>query len=317
MSDASNPGPRYGIATTLRGYKDFEKVYQGQLLSYCIPLVGPTSRSGRDPISDQAFTQLVGEASSKHTTSNLVNNATGMDPWLIGAQPCHPGTSLLLHLPMLSVAAVKGEQVVSVPAQYSILWRLRGADVLVNDRQYHAFMQDGRSSTSPVDAGGGTGGVTFAGPATRRTVIGAAVETFNYPQAYGDVTDPIVPTNGTRVLMEAVQYTCSTPIGISLTALLPNLVSTDPPVQGVFQQGILPSSVLNQPVNFHAVETSCKGDEYLVVLSFNPALYDPDSTYDFTTTSRLVSAFFGQDLGGTPAVPNPGLGVQALVGYRG
>lgn len=304
----------FQIVRVLRGYTGFEDVYQGTSLAF--PIVLSTSRSGRDPIANNAYAALQAEGYAKGSFANLVNNLTGIDPALVAGEPCHPGASLLLDLPIFTVSgATLNEEPVVLYPQYTIIWRYRDAESYATARRgFHAHGVNGLASTQPVTINGGTtSGVSFADGAVRRRCVPCSIETFTYPQKQTDIS----VANGTVASLYGVQYTVTAGTGYPLTPLLPSIKKGGDPVQGLLAQGVLPDTVLDQPVSWNKIETSCKGDEFIVVMSFNQSLFDA-GTYDFQPAggTRLISYFFGDDVGSSDPFPNPGLGVLACVGTR-
>lgn len=304
----------FQITRVLRAYKGFEAVYQGASIGY--PIALSTNPTGRDPIADAAYAQLQAEGYAAGSFANLTNNHTGIDPALVAGEPCHPGASLILDLPIFTIsgAELDGNPVTLYP-QYTIIWRYRDAESYAAARRgFHAHGVNGLASTQPVTINGGTtSGVSFAGGATRRKCIVASIETYTYPQKQTD----IAVTNGTVADLYGVQFTATARTGYPLTPLLPSINPAGDPVQGLLAQGVLPDTVFDQPVSWNKIETSCKGDEFIVLLNFNRSLFDA-GTYDFEAGggARLISYFFGSDVGSDEPFPNPGLGVLADVGTR-
>lgn len=307
--------PQFAMKQTLRGYKNFEDIYQGQPIRYPIYLFADRESQGRTKLAQQAWDSLRAEA-SKNPTPPYSKNDTGYDPYLLDATSVPLGGNCLLWLPYIAGVGA-GDPPATVPVHYDLEWQYTPVSRFRSERESFHDPEDrlGQQDTSVYD-----------GPAAIRQLIVAARETVRFQQ------DEPIPGDMSNLYGNAVQslwpLSLRTHAAEQLLAggLLPNFVPGGAAVQGHAQQGVFKNNpAFAGSSDYVVTDVVAKGDRMLIAVWREPFEgLDPDSdVYDFDTTDFLLSFFFGrcgfstgQPTLATPLQPQEGLGVFLATGSR-
>jgi hypothetical protein len=189
MSDHQMPprGPDYSMGVTLRGYKNFEDIYQGMSRQYPIALSRYGSiTQGRDAAAKQNYDilspQLAQQGSLGPAADGNVDGATS--PNLLAGEPCTYGANTTFFLPRLF-----GDDHYT----YQIVWRTRTPAIFdKNGLPYHMPEGDLRYQDGNVNTQNGWKGgqPVFTGKAAERAIIMSTTETVRMPTT-PDETDPL------------------------------------------------------------------------------------------------------------------------------
>ncbi len=112
--------PDFSMARILRGYTDFEDIYQDTDQKY--PIYLSDRKSGKDPISEVAYGRISAQYRANAGTLPLDNNDTGVDPWLQRGVPVPLGAQCALYFPYISSASTP-----SRGYNYFLIWRVRSS----------------------------------------------------------------------------------------------------------------------------------------------------------------------------------------------
>ena len=325
--------PDFSITRTLRGYKDFEDVYQG--VSSTQNVIWLSDRpSGKDPQAEVAFTKLQSEINSLSGVippGGLVTNDTAISPWLQRGVPVPLGATIVVWLPYFQAnvpAFLVGRP---NPMEYIVAWRTRSPSVYRQNRQpYH----DGFDGIGQTDDGSGknfqaTGSATpiFTGTAKERRVIQGSWECLRYAQTEPTVGTDFIATEDVWSLKLSV---APTPGVQPLPPLFPYFKTTAPssPVLGDITQGVLKNGgpgffPFGTTPLYVPVTMKCKGDELILGVKtlVPPTELDPTGALNFDSNAYFISLFFGRagyqtghpDIA-TPFVPNKRLGAHISTG---
>ncbi len=300
--------PQFGMKQTLRGYKDFEDVYQGMPIRNPVYLSATIDSSGRPPGAQRAWDSLRAEAAA-NPAGPFSKNDTGFDPYLMDSTPVPLGADCLLWLPYIG----------SPPyvVHYELIWMFLPVSEYRDTRSgYH----------DPVSGLGQPDSSIYTGAAALRKLRVSCREAVRFQQA-----EPI-PGVVSNLYGNAVQriwpLSVSTHPAEQLLAggLLPNFIPGGAPVQGATQQGVfLNGNPLGGSPDYVTHDAVAKGDQLLIAVWREPAPgLDPDTdVYDFDGTDYSFSFWFGRcgfsvghpELAPTK-VPIPGLGVYLATGKR-
>jgi hypothetical protein len=195
MSDSTENGPNYGMGTILRGFPNFEDIYQGMSSGYPIALSPYQSgNQGRDAQAKKNYDRL-SRALSKQTAyngpaaqSDGVDGATG--PNLLEGVPCTFGANTIFFLPRPSTGSV---------FTYRFVWRLLTPDTYAETKKPFQLNASGfRYVDQAVQSSNGfypgDNGV-IAGKAAERSLIFTTEDTLRVTASNGTL-GPLDPLNG-------------------------------------------------------------------------------------------------------------------------
>lgn len=305
-----NIEPEYGMRQVLRGYTGFEAIYQGRDASNSfIPLtpIPPDFNqpsSGLDPEAEN-LRQALRAAYQASGSYPVTAASSGISPGLIAGCPTPIGSLAKIYLPRLINA---GE----TPFKYFYMfcWRIRSAEVGARGQAFHSpydgpgAEDDGRSD---IDIGSGV--VKLTGAAKARKIIYAGAESTRYIQA-----EPVSPATVNRQNMYQTQYTAQA--GAPLFSVYYPGIAQGEVMVGNLSQGIVknPGQYATGPL-FDIINMSAEGDE-LVVLLGRDSSGGLSANWDFDTTDKLISVYFGT--GGAASVTQGvnllNMGVVVLTG---
>ena len=316
--------PEFGITKILRGYDDFEDVYQGQGIDNNVIWLSDR-KDGKDPQAALAFKKLQAEVDANGGVIpplGLTSNDTGVNPWLQRGLPVPLGASIVMYLPYAQGYSVSGEAFFNLPLKYIVAWRNRSVSAQGLNRQpYHqAFDGLGQTDDGRLNALTATGAGThiFSGAATARRVIQAFWEPLRYAQA-----EP--PLTGGPAIEDVWELTFRTAPDVAQTPLPPlfpylkTLTPAPNPTLGALGQGSLKN---NNTFPFYVpVSTKVKGDELLIGVTLDTSNISPGAGFNFDAGAYILSLAFGRAgyITGdpsiaTPLVPNRQLGVYVTTG---
>lgn len=315
-------GPDYSMGVVLRGYQNFEDIYQGMSRQYPIALSRYQSdTSGRDATAkanyDILSPQLAAQGSIGPSADGPVDGATS--PNLLAGEPCTYGANTTFFLPRTF-----GDDHYT----YKIVWRTRTPAIFdQNGLPYHMPEGDARYKDGNVntEAGWKGGAPVFTGKAAQRAIIMSTTETVRLPTTPSD-TDPLSLL--AQVQQKDIGLEGFEPFGylqelgsgedtsgFRRGPLLPfvggrgdvNPTTGKTYVPGEFGQSPMAATMIN---NFNSAilqqiapfqrnsasmvsyTTKAKGDEYMVLLWPNIA---GTGTYDFDTDADgIISVMFGR-----------------------
>lgn len=292
----------YSIAHVLRGYVNFEDVYQGEQTS--TPVMLSPEPSGRDPEAQVSYDKLAAQYRANGGFGGGLTAAdNGVSPFLVAGLPVPFGSMVTLLLPNLA-----GDNNLSPPPiTYHVIWRMRSVSQFIQKRApYHMAFDgvgqpdDGSQDVQPI------GGVKFAGSSAVRKLIIASTEMIRYPQSA-----PASPDQWAEETMWGAGLVTQTtdPVDRPLFPGFGGQLAI-----GDVQQGYIMNGQGNFPV-YVPYETRAMGDELLIAVTMD------SGTWDFDTTNYIVSLLFGRagyETGkptvATPLKQNPTLGVYVLTG---
>ncbi len=268
----------YGMFARLRGYTNFEDVYQG--LSHAIPIVLSTQPSGKDPAAQASYERLIAELRANQNifpTGGLTAADNGIDPFLVSGFPTTLGAYVSLQLPALPLGT-------DATFCYTLIWRVRSVeDYNEQGVNYHQAIpglglpDDGSTDVDPA-------GVKYGGGAAVRKLLVAGYETVRYsqPQPVGQATP-------------AAQYMFPLQLqghGDTAPVLQPKFPGFRPGefAFGQYEQGIALNASLATNVLMLNHRTIASGDELIVVVQ--PSI--KTGTYDFDVDDYNLSLLFGR-----------------------
>lgn len=297
--------PDFSIARTLRGYKNFEDVYQGK--SSANSTIWLSDRqSGKDPQADIAFAKLQGQINSLSGVippGGLDANDTQISPWFQRGIPVPLGATIVLWLPYLQANAIVGEAPVPIGVRYIVGWRTR--DVSVFNQRREPFHQ-GVSGAGATDNGAiknfeATGAAVpiFTGQATARRTILAAFECVRYAQAEPTLGSEAVATEDLWALelrlnpeQDKKPSPPLFPYFKTQPAAAPGVVLGDLS-QGVLVNGGPTSNPYGAGALLVPVTMKCKGDELLLGVQLEPTGFIAPA-WNFDNNAYNLSLFFGR-----------------------
>lgn len=346
-------GPDYSMGVTLRGYQNFEDIYQGMSRQYPLALSRYGSiTGGRDRTAKQNYDvlspQLAAQGSAGPSVDGPVNGATG--PNLLEGEACTYGANTTFLFP-------RGFD--NNHFSYEIVWRLRTPATYSEDNlPYHQPEGDLRYEDGNINTQNGWkgGAPVFTGKAAQRAIINSVSETVRLPQPVAgssplsdlaqvqskDIGLEIFPPFGyTQVLTFGEEEVDAS--AMRRGPLLPfvggrgdvNPTTGQVYVSGEYGQSPVSASMINgvssdilqqlSPLYRNSVSlvpytTKAKGDEYVILMwtaISGAGTYDFDDNTDFYTS--LVFGRGGYKTGnGNGKVVNPNgmpFGVVVVQGY--
>lgn len=313
-SETVNVPADFSIVTTLRGYKNFEDVYQGVSHSQLIYL--SDRESGKDPESEEAYNRLSAELAANGGVvppGGLTSNASGISPWLQRGIPVPLGGWIVLYLPYI-LSSEGGSALL-----YYIGWRNRSVEHFRETREpfhlaFDGLGQDDDGSLKEAQAVGGAPTAIFGGATAVRRLITGYWEPTRWAPTTEPATGPTIFDDFQSVIRMNPQGTAGP---LTPTPLFPYLDPTKNPVSGDVMQGFLKNAPPgSNQLAYLPVPIRCKGDELILAVRC-----ETDANYDFNSSDFLISLLFGragyttgQPTLAAPLVPIPTLGAYMSTG---
>lgn len=282
MSDA-----QYGFFKVLRGYENFEDIYQGLTVDANVIPLG-TTKLGLDPEA----ADLLGKLRADYRAQGAYPvdaPGNGISPFLMEGVPVPIGSTLKLWLPRITFAASRS----TTRYFYLIAWRIRSAQAYERNQrsQFHSpFDGAGPSDDGSNDMDDSLGGAKLGSLASARRIMYSGWTSSRYaqtePTSTGDfATQRVYPTKYTVDLSTPIYRT-------SYPGIASGTVS-----YGNFSQGIYTDPTYADIAPFFDIlNVPCEGDELLICLGREND-GEAYSTWDFTdaTQDQIVSRMFGRD----------------------
>lgn len=307
-------GPDYGIAKILRGYKNFEDIYQGMPLSYPIALsLYGSQTGGRDPQAQANYQSLSAQLNAQVAGPSTSADAAGVDgatsPNLIAGVPTVFGANAVFGIPRSLQPDLTSTYV------FKIIWRIRTIDLFAKTQNpYHAVLNGYRYTDGGISTAEGWGATppVFGGKAAQRASIATFEETIRFThEPASDATSPErlmgQQTALDLCLQPSATYAKATRLGPGgpdalKSPLLPfvggkadvNLTTNQPyvigdvgqdPLTGVYtvSGGLGPglAATIRNNISHVTYSTVAKGDECVVLVYPRPLSFGEVGTYNF------------------------------------
>jgi hypothetical protein len=245
MSDSTENGPNYGMGTILRGFPNFEDIYQGLPNSLPIALTPYKSgNQGRDKQAKKNYDRLSQQLAKQVSGLSPAAQSDGVDgatsPNLIEGLPMAFGVNAMFLLPRPPV---------NMTMIYQIVWRMLTPDTYGETSKPFQLSADGyrfvdQAVNTPNGFFPGVEGV-FAGKAAERSLIFTVGETIRLTSP---PSPPYPDPNSYRTIQTArdLGVVASPSYGVEVAVESPGEV----PVPGFFQGGpVLPFVGYNGQLN--------------------------------------------------------------------
>ena len=296
----------FSFFETLRGYTDFEDVYQGAPCTN--PIVLSTQASGLDPAALIAYQRQVAQFAQGASTASA---GDGISPFLVAGMPVPLGSLVCFYLPFLATAG----EVPNGTHRYAIAWRLRSAQHFQDTGDPFHSRND---NFGPDDNGGSDvqpfGPAKFSGPALARKIVPVCWENVRYVNPAPTFSQ--VMADLAREDMFAASFA---PAGYAIIDS-PLYKAYSPTTVGLgnISQGLVPNpGSLGIAPQWQPLFPQAKGDECVLLVYRQPNPGPFGSVWDFNGEDLSVSGFFGRRGYTNPQGPLPGLGAYLGTGKGG